>query len=556
MATTGDDNGRLPGEDEVDDAKEADGAGAAKAAVVSRLLEWQRAEDEKKAGLMEEAAGFVDGLQPKLPREKALAVVATALELDEEPGPWLGLAERTGATMPLRLLYGGRAGVDGFADAKRAVDARAARAEATREWISSADGLGLPTDAMSKRRALLVVKDKDGEEGKDVPWLPGGIVGLVVASGGTGKTTWLAELAMRVAFGDPRNAAHGVPYRVADEASGPVMVLLAEEDEQGVRAALRRGLNKALVGGDPEPTDDAWRSQVWALGGADHTTALGSLVMVDDPVRGRVTEVVPSALHDVLCEKARKMGPMLVVLDPINQLLPAGASENDATAAAGMIALAGDLRRAAEEGVRTRWKERTGWPEKDYCGPRPVVLLAHHERKAKQEGQKSGADVARGSTAFVDNARWVCRLESVPKAGGAVSVTRWELVKTNYTRRCEHEAVATWDASGLAWREITEADQKAWAVSTGEIDQKKTREALLEALGAAGDRGMTRSQAESAHGAAVVHPAEDEGLVVAVMKGGGQRLYLAKHAPEGAVVADSSFKPFEAGDDDPSGGMF
>jgi hypothetical protein len=376
----------------------------------------------------------------------------------------------------------------------------------------------------------------------------------VVASGGTGKTTWLAELAMRVAFGDPRNAAHGVPYRVADEASGPVMVLLAEEDEQGVRAALRRGLNKALVGGDPEPTDDAWRSRVWALGGADHTTALGSLVMVDDPVRGRVTEVVPSALHDVLCEKARTMGPMLVVLDPINQLLPAGASENDATAAAGMIALAGDLRRAAEEGVRRRWAERTGWPEKDYCGPRPVVLLAHHERKAKQEGQKSGADVARGSTAFVDNARWVCRLESVPKAGGAVSVTRWELVKTNYTRRCEHEAVATWDASGLAWREVTKEEKAAW--DDPKSDPQKTREALLEALEEAGAEGMAKSDARTAHGREVVDLAVKEGVVVDRPKGGGRAVYLPKHAPEGAVakVADSSFKPFEAGDDDTFGG--
>jgi len=513
--------GKLPGEDASAGTRSVTGREP------SALDSFHAAEEELKGGLMKEAAELVDELAPKLPREKALAVVATALELEEEPKPWLALAERTGATMPLRLLHGGRAGVTGRADAERAVDAREKRAEAARAWIESAEGLPLPSASMSGRKPLLTVVAAGEEEPS---WLPGGIVGLVVAAGGSGKTTWLAELAMRVAFGDPRDTAKGVPYKVAR--NGPVMVLLAEEDEQGVRSALRRGLERALAQGDPEPTEDEWRRRVWALGGADHATALGALVLVDDPVRGRVTEVVPSALHDALCERARTMGPLLVVLDPINQLLPSGASENDATSAAAMITLAGELRRAAEEGVRRRWAHESGYDADDYDGPRPVVLLAHHEKKGGGDG---GADAARGSTAFVDNARWVCRM-TVDHARDP-ALTRWTLVKTNYTRRREDEAVAAWDDAGLAWREVTEADRLAWAVSAGEVDARKTREGLLSALEEAGAEGMTRSQAESAHGAVTVREAESAGLVVAVKKGGGSRLYLARSAPE-KVVAD------------------
>jgi hypothetical protein len=530
--TTGDDNGRLPGEDEADGAKEA----AKHEEVLARFEAHEIAERVANAERVLAAVAEVDALPYRLPRKKALGIAVLAEEVGEEAKLWLSLATRTGPDAVFTLLGGGAAGIEGRQNAEKAIETRRKRARDTAAWMQ-AESRGVPKT--KGRQPLLVVE----HEGEPVPYLPGGVVGLVVAAGGTGKTTWLAELAMRVAW-SRGGAAKAPPYRVADGASGPVLVVLAEEDADGLDSTLARGLRLAL--GEKkaaEVSDEEWAERVFALGGADRVTALGSLVTLEDPVRGRVQEVIPSALHDVLCEKARTMGPMLVVLDPLNQLLPAGASENDATTAAALIALVGEIRAAAEEGVRTRWAEKEGRPPEDYCGPRPSALVAHHVRK----GSDGGADAARGSSAFVDNARWVLGMRREDPREGHPDRASWSIEKTNYTRALRHRAVVDTSVDWLAWRPETAEEKAAW--DDPKSDPKKTREALLEALGAAGDRGMTRSQADSAHGREVVNLAEEEGLVVAEKKGNGARLRLADR-----IALIHRLDPFDAGDDDTFGG--
>lgn len=407
-------------------------------------------------------------------------LVALAKDYGEKPGDWYRLACEVGAKKATDALNGGRLSREGLDLMLRAVDARRARAAADRSWLD-VGSYGVPTER--KRVPLFKLAGK--------PWLPGGVVGLVVAKGGTGKTTWLAELAVRVAYADlvPEGAPPAFPAiglaKMGDgrPAKAPVMVLLAEEDAEGMETALWRALVRVLGEAGAAEVRKAgaedWRRRVYALGGADHSTALGTLADVGG-------EIVPSALHDALCEHARKTGPLLIVLDPINQLLPAGTTENDATSAAALMMLAGRLRAAAEEGVRKRQGKAEG---ERLDGPRPVVLLAHHERKAEGGGDvewDGDPYAARGSSAFVDNARWVLRMQRA-RRGKAAEVAVFQVVKSNYTAKGgREEAVINVDANGVTLRAVTDDDREAWAAEeTKAADAKKAKAAAAKGGGAA-----------------------------------------------------------------------
>jgi hypothetical protein len=219
-----------------------------------------------------------------------------------------------------------------------------------------------------------------------------------------------------------------------------------------------------------KPTKDATEHiHVWA--GAGHSTALGQIVQLEDPVRGRVTTVVPSPFHEALCAKADEMGALLVILDPINQLLPTGGSENDSITAGALISLAGEIQQAAERG-RARMNRLEGYP-------RPMVLLAHHERKAA--GADAGSGAARGTTAFIDNARWACRMSTVE--AGDVHRTHWEVTKVNSSVKVDVCARKGADEHGMTWRRWSKGDvaelEAAEVAAATENGRKKQR--LLDA---------------------------------------------------------------------------
>jgi hypothetical protein len=371
---------------------------------------------------------------------KGVDVAELAVNLDPKNAHrWLLLAHRIGAGAVVKLLAGGVRGVRGLDVAEKAVAAELERDKRVAAWLDS----GGPVDVASTPARVPLLK-LDGDS-----WLPGGIVGLVVAAGGSGKTTWLAELAVRVSHGLDfdglwtlaRKSGYPDGGPLAPAEQGPVLLVMAEEDRDGAAYQIGRACKVAGV-------KDAPHVHVWT--GAEHDTALGVQVQLEDPVRGRVTTVVPSKFHDALCRKAREIGPLLVILDPLNQLLPTGGSENDAVTAGALIRLAGEIRAAAEEG-----RGNDG-------GPRPVVLIAHHERKAASEGSEAprGSEAARGSTAFVDNARWVCRMTG--EGVGGVEWTNWSITKSNYTRAVTVAARREYGANGLKWpRRWNDADAKA-----------------------------------------------------------------------------------------------
>jgi hypothetical protein len=237
---------------------------------------------------------------------------------------------------------------------------------------------------------------------------------------------------------------------------------MAEEDAKGAAYQISRACKVAGVGGGAPDV------HVWT--GAEHDTALGQIVQLEDPVRGRVTTVVPSPFHVALCAKADKMGALLVILDPINQLLPTGGSENDAITAGALIRLAGEIRAAAQRG-RARMNITSG--------PDPVVLLAHHERKAA--GADAGSDAARGSTAFIDNARWAVRMTR--DHVGKVTRQIWDVTKSNYTRAAAVDAKVEWDETKrgigfewLPWGKVEEA-----AFRAAELERERN-DAFLEGL--------------------------------------------------------------------------
>lgn len=437
------------------------------------------------------------------------------------PTNWLNLAGEIGPVPVMRLLESGKAGIGALNDVKRAVELRADAARDNKRWLS-AEGRGIP----SKKKRIPILTVGEPSEGKNRdPYLPGGIVGLVVAAGGMGKTTWLAELAMRVAFGGGGETYP--PYTVRNQ--GPVMLLLAEEDEEGLDKALYRGLQKALGDDADNLAEEKWKSQVFALAGADRDTSIGLMVTTADPVRGQTTSVVPSPLLEALIHRAREIGPLLTILDPINQLLPTGSSENDAVAAKAMIALSGMIRAAAEDGVRRRWADKTGEPKEDYNGPRPVVLLAHHERK--RAGNDAGADASRGSSAFVDNARWVMRMTREKR--GEEERAQFTVVKSNYTRWWNHQGVVGYESNGLAWRKETPEEEARWR-ELGETNNKEkwSAQELADKVRLTGAGGMARSKAERKALAGAVEEAIKMGRVVSVERSKGNfTLYAKGKAP-------------------------
>jgi hypothetical protein len=423
-------------------------AKAERAAAVGSALEDAKAWAEAKAAEAKEPwTAPAVAADPKREDVGELAVTVDP----ENAHRWLLLANRIGAGAVVKLLSGGVRGVRGLAAAEKAVEAELERDKRTAEFIGGGRPLTAEELAGDSREALLYAGG--------AKWLPGGVVGLVVAGGGSGKTTWLAELAVRVSHGKNWpgiwDLARG-PY-----AKGPVLLVMAEEDAKGAAYQISRACKVAGV-------KDAPDVHVWT--GAEHDTALGQIVQLEDPVRGRVTTVVPSPFHVALCAKADAEGALLVILDPINQLLPTGGSENDAITAGALIRLAGEIRAAAQRG-RTRMNITSG--------PDPVVLLAHHERKAA--GADAGSDAARGSTAFIDNARWAVRMTR--DRVGKVTRQTWDVTKSNYTRAAAVDAKVEWDETKrgigfewLPWGNTEEAAFRAAELAQIRADAKRKGE--------------------------------------------------------------------------------
>lgn len=229
----------------------------------------------------------------------------------------------------------------------------------------------------------------------DRGFLRAGIVGMLAAPGGLGKSQALIQLAVSVATGLPWLERFEVVK------PGKVLLLLGEEPQEELDRRVQR--TAAMMGLLPDkarewrleaprkaPDDPAARADdlarnLWAEGLAGKRLALQK-VEKDQPDKTAFAD----ELRDFLADNAGPDGWRLVVLDPLSRF--AGPlAEKDNYAATALVETLEALREAPG---------------------RPAVLVAHHTNKG---GLSGGTDqgAARGSSALVDGVRWVCNLELV-----------------------------------------------------------------------------------------------------------------------------------------------
>lgn len=327
----------------------------------------------------------------------------------------------------------------------------------------------------------------------EVPMLARGVVGLLVAPGGRGKTYALCDLAISIATGLPWLGVIDVATQ------GRVVLALAEEDDAEVRRRLHavaraRGLVEAdLVAADSHIVP-------FGLAGRDV-----SLVAVDG------SNVTPSRLHRELVQLASANEYHAVLLDPLARWAPGVESDNAvATRAIEML-----------EALAT--------------AARGTVLVAHHTAKwARRDGESGGhGSSARGVTAITDGARWVAELRGDDDDNLALAV-----VKSNGAPLGDAIPLSRDRASGVL-RGMT-ADEITSGSSSRDNDRVAAQLAkLLAKLAARGDAGVSGQRAlrqlvggRKATAEAAIRRAVREGLIV----GGNDEPYVVVRpaAPLGA----------------------
>ena len=264
-----------------------------------------------------------------------------------------------------------------------------------------------------ERRMLLEyagLKNAAGEyirEPQDV--LSQGIVAMLAATGGVGKTQALIQLALAVASGTPWLDQLEVC------APGHVALVLAEESEEEVwrrlwRSVRRLGLKKHI---------ETLEERIWPL------VLRGTNCRFIDPMTGELSGVFVN-FREALLEAG--VDWRLIILDPASRLMPIDA-ELDNQAATDFIALLEALTRLGNT--------------------KPTVLVAHHTRK-----HGTGKTGVRGASALTDGVRWLATLNPYGlNADGSIDPdgrgrVRFEIHKSNYSEAAL-AVKAAFDANGI-----------------------------------------------------------------------------------------------------------
>lgn len=202
--------------------------------------------------------------------------------------------------------------------------------------------------------------------------LPLGIVGLIVAPGGTGKSTFAIQMGIAVATGGKLADAWDVGE------AGAALLLMAEDDD----AELHRRV--CMVSDHLGLTGRALDSlHIVSFAGED-------VRLISDTREHGIqhTDVVTR-----LIASAEKIPDLrLIIIDPASRWRD--GDENDATNGTRFI-------QAVE-----RIAQATG----------ATVLLIHHTSKGAMASGESSQGAARGSSALPDGARWMAQLATVNKA--------------------------------------------------------------------------------------------------------------------------------------------
>lgn len=259
--------------------------------------------------------------------------------------------------------------------------------------------------------AQVLLKTPDG-----APFVRDSRVGLIVAPGGTGKTFALIDLARAIACGGSWFETYPVQRK------GRVLLALGEEDNE----EIRRRLYKAS-----RLMSDYERAEV-----ERNLVPLGLMGQrIGMMERGQDGNARASAWYGQLTEQLTKSGPWrCIILDPWSRW---GGPEVETDA------------HAATLGV-SMLEALTKLPGN------PAVIVAHHTRKA-QAGQKQDANDTRGSSAFVDGARWVCNMAR----RGKTRLIELAVTKANYTVPGEPLVLARGDGGTLRRATVAELEEGA-----------------------------------------------------------------------------------------------
>ncbi len=226
---------------------------------------------------------------------------------------------------------------------------------------------------------------------RDQGVFPRGRTGLVAATGGTGKTMALIQLAIAVATG-----GHWLGrFRAAQ---GNVLLALAEEDLDEAHRRLWRACNALELSRD-EREAVAERIDLLPLAGVP-------VALTASPAPGIVTPTqLAVELHQRL--EARDVDWAVVILDPLSRWAGGGVEANN------------DVATRFVQIVETLTTVRGA----------PSVLVAHHSSKTSA---KDGESDARGVTGIRDGFRWMVSLDAVEAPDGSRAV-RLRNGKSNYS---------------------------------------------------------------------------------------------------------------------------
>jgi len=238
--------------------------------------------------------------------------------------------------------------------------------------------------------------------------IPAGRVGLIVAPGGTGKSTLLCQLAVTVATGAPWLSTYAL-----DGKPGRVLLIMGEEDQDEIKRKLYDAAHPAKELRAEQKADFYRNVECIPLSGVPC-----ALLEHDE---GSISSSHFSENLRELIAQAHKQGHpyKLIIMDPLSRMMGA-ASENDNAFATRFI------------------QELEAFTQ----GPgAPTVLVAHHAHKGAisqaHSGEATNQGASRGASALVDGARLMINLEPCPAPddlsggwGGARITLR--VTKSNY----------------------------------------------------------------------------------------------------------------------------
>jgi len=240
-------------------------------------------------------------------------------------------------------------------------------------------------------------------------FVPAGKTGLLVASGGAGKTQALTQLALAIATGSQ--------WLGFDVEGGPgrVLLVLGEEDRAEMMRRFRRSAR--ALGINASSLVDLAESNLWAM----PRYGLQSRLTNDDDGRSEFGADLLGILH----AQSKKDNPWrCIILDPGSRFMGAEAEKDNAAA--------------------TRFIEAI--EELTQAPGNPAVIVAHHVSKSAASAETTNQGAARGASALVDGARFVLNLHEeltdkvraeLPVDMRGSSYPRLFLTKANYGPRAD-----------------------------------------------------------------------------------------------------------------------